>query len=103
MHEEIATVGLDLAKSVFQVHAIGADGKVIIRRQLRRAEMLKFLASLSPCLVGMEACASAHHWGRELRARPRCTADASSLCEAICETGEDVGADAKLTRAPTEI
>lgn len=68
MHEEIATVGLDLAKSVFQVHAIGADGKVIVRRQLRRAEMLKFFASLSPCLVGMEACASAHHWGRELRA-----------------------------------
>ena len=67
MHEEIATVGLDLAKSVFQVHAIGADGKVIVRRQLRRAEMLKFFASLSPCLVGMEACASAHHWGRELR------------------------------------
>ena len=55
------TVGVDLAKNVFQVHAIDADGKVLVRRQLRRAEVLKFFAALPPCLVGMEACASAHH------------------------------------------
>src|SRR5438045_2865246 len=65
----IAVVGLDLAKSVFQVHAIDADGKVVVRRQLRRGEVLKFFGILSPCLVGMEACASAHHWARELVAR----------------------------------
>ncbi len=62
------TVGVDLAKNVFQVHAIDADGKVLVRRQLRRAEVLKFFAALPSCLVGMEACASAHHWGRELLA-----------------------------------
>jgi transposase len=52
------TVGVDLAKNVFQVHAIGADGKVLVRRQLRRGEVLKFSSSLPPCLVGTEACAS---------------------------------------------
>jgi len=51
---------------VFQVHAIDAAGKVLVRRQLRRAEVLSFFAKLAPCLVGMEACATAHHWGREL-------------------------------------
>ena len=65
----IAVVGLDLAKNVFQIHAIDAGGKVVVRRQLRRSEVLKFFSVLSPCLVGMEACASAHHWARELVAR----------------------------------
>jgi transposase len=65
----IAVVGLDLAKSVFQVHAIDGEGKVVVRRQLRRGEVLRFFDVLSPCLVGMEACASAHHWARELVAR----------------------------------
>ena len=68
MQQDVVTVGVDLAKNVFQVHAIGADGKVLVRRQLRRGEVLKFFSSLPPCLVGMEACASAHHWGRELLA-----------------------------------
>ena len=68
MQQDIVTIGLDLAKSVFQVHAIGADGEVLVRRQLMRAEVLKFFSSLPPCLVGIEACASAHHWGRELLA-----------------------------------
>ena len=63
--EEILTVGLDLAKSVFQVHGIDARGSVL-RRRLRRAEVVKFFAALPPCLVGMEACGSAHHWAREL-------------------------------------
>lgn len=61
MQQDIVTVGVDLAKTVFQIHAISADGKVLVRRQLRRAEALKFFATLPPCLVGMEACTSAHH------------------------------------------
>ncbi len=65
---QIVTIGLDLAKNVFQVHGVDGAGAVVLRRQLRRAEALKFFASLPPCLVGMEACASAHHWGRELKA-----------------------------------
>ena len=63
---EITTVGLDLAKNVFQVHGIDAEGAVVIRRQVRRAQMLLFFSRLSPCLIGMEACAGAHHWAREL-------------------------------------
>jgi len=68
MEQEVVTVGLDLAKNVFQVHAIGADGAVLIRRKLRRTEVIRFFAELPRCLVGMEACASAHHWARELMA-----------------------------------
>ena len=63
---EITTVGLDLAKSVFQVHAVDAEGVVVVRRQVRRAQLLLFFSRLRPCLIGMEACAGAHHWGREL-------------------------------------
>jgi len=63
----VTTIGLDIAKSVFQVHGIDAEGVVIIRRQVRRGQMLKFFASLPPCLIGIEACASAHHWSRELQ------------------------------------
>lgn len=66
MKQEVVTVGLDLARSVFQVHAIGGEGAVLVRRKLRRAEMVGFFAELPRCLVGMEACASAHHWAREL-------------------------------------
>ena len=66
MKQEVVTVGLDLAKNVFQVHAIGAGGEVLVRRKLRRAEVLPFFADLPSCLVGMEACGSAHHWAREL-------------------------------------
>jgi len=64
--EQVTTIGLDLAKSVFQVHGIDAAGEVLVRKQLRRADVLKFFGGLSPCLVGMEACATAHHWAREL-------------------------------------
>jgi transposase len=60
------TIGLDLAKHVFQVHAVAADGKVLARRKLRRSEVRDFFAKQPPCLVGMEACASAHYWAREL-------------------------------------
>lgn len=99
---QITTVGLDLAKSVFQVHAVDADGRVIIRKTLRRAQVLPFLAKLPPCLVGMEACGTSHHWARELtklghevRLMPPAyvkpyvkrgktdAADAEAICEAV--------------------
>lgn len=64
---DVSTIGLDLAKKVFQVHGIDASGTVIIRRSLRRDRVLAFFAQLPRCLVGMEACATAHHWARELR------------------------------------
>jgi transposase len=66
--EKIITVGLDLAKSIFQVHGIGKDGRVLVRRMLRRSQVLPFFQALPSCLVGMEACASAHHWAREIAA-----------------------------------
>ena len=66
--QTITTIGLDIAKSVFQVHGIDAEGNVILRRQLKRRYMLPFFQKLPPCLVGIEACGSAHHWSRELQA-----------------------------------
>ena len=63
----ITTIGLDIAKSVFQVHGIDSEGQVVIRRQLKRRYVLAFFQKLSPCLVGIEACASSHHWSRELQ------------------------------------
>ena len=66
--QAITTVGLDIAKSVFQVHGIDAGGQVVIRRQLKRRYVLTFFQKLPPCLVGIEACASSHHWSRELQA-----------------------------------
>ncbi|MEH2474483.1 transposase [Nitrobacteraceae bacterium AZCC 2161] len=62
------TIGLDLAKLVFQVHGVDATGQVVFRKKLRRSEVLEFFKELPPCLVGMEACGTAHHWGRELSA-----------------------------------
>ena len=64
---QITTIGLDIAKNVFQVHGIDAAEKVVVRKQLRRGQVMKFFAALPPCLIGMEACASAHYWARELR------------------------------------
>jgi transposase len=63
---EITTVGLDLAKNVFQVHAISSTGEVVVRRALRRAQVIPFFSKLPPCLIGMEACGTSHHWAREL-------------------------------------
>ena len=62
------TIGLDLAKHVFQVHGVDATGQVVIRKKLRRSELLEFFKELPPSLVGMEASGTAHHWGRELTA-----------------------------------
>ena len=66
--QTITTIGLDIAKSVFQVHGIDAEGHVLLRRQLKRRYVLTFFRKLPPCPVGIEACASAHHWSRELQA-----------------------------------
>jgi len=63
---KVTTIGLDLAKTVFQVHGVDAEGKVVVARKLRRKDVLAFFAKLPPCLVGMEACGSAHYWGREI-------------------------------------
>jgi len=98
----ITTIGLDIAKSVFQVHGIDAGGQVVIRRQLKRRYVLAFFEKLSPCLVGIEACASSHYWSREIKAlghtvrlmppayvRPYVKrqkndmADAEAICEAV--------------------
>jgi transposase len=100
--QAITTVGLDIAKSVFQVHGIDAEGKVIVRRQLKRRYVLAFFQRLPPCLVGIEACASSHHWSRALQAlghtvrlmppayvkpyvkrQKNDAADAEAICEAV--------------------
>jgi transposase len=99
---EISTIGLDLAKNVFQLHGIDAAGRVVLRRQLRRGALEKFFAQLPPCRVGMEACGSAHHWarviggyGHEVRLMPPSyvkpyvkrnkndNRDAEAICEAV--------------------
>jgi transposase len=66
--QAITTIGLDIAKSVFQVHGVDAAGQVIIRRQLKRRHVLPFFQRLAACVVGIEACATSYHWSRELRA-----------------------------------
>src|SRR6202035_2723270 len=100
--QTITTIGLDIAKSVFQVHGVDAGGQVIVRRQLKRSYVLTFFQKLSPCLVGIEACGSAHHWSRELQAlghtvrlippayvkpyvkrQKSDAADAEAICEAV--------------------
>lgn len=63
-----STIGLDVAKHVFQVHGVDAAGNVVLRKKLRRTELIAFFAKLPSCLVGMEACGTAHCWGRELTA-----------------------------------
>lgn len=99
---DIVTIGLDIAKSVFQVHGVDATGQVVVRRQLRRSHVLKFFAGLAPCVVGVEACATSHYWSRELRTlghsvklmppsyvkpyvkrQKNDMADAEAICEAV--------------------
>ena len=81
---EIVTIGLDLAKNVFQVHDIDTDGRVSVCRKLRRAEVLRFFATLSPCLVGMEACASSHY---RIRRRPVCQRYDGGGCPGVRSAG----------------
>ena len=66
--QAVKTIGLDIAKSVFQVHGVDAEGQVAIRRKLKRRYVLAFFEKLPPCFIGMEACATSHHWSRELQA-----------------------------------
>ena len=99
---QITTIGLDLAKNVFQVHGVDATGQVVVRKSLRRSQMLPFFAKLPACLVGIEACGTSHHWARELiklghevRLMPPAyvkpyvkrgktdAADAEAVCEAV--------------------
>ncbi len=63
---EVSMIGVDLAKSVFQVHGADASGAVVFRKRLRRSQVLSFLAGQPPCTVAMEACGSSHHWAREI-------------------------------------
>jgi transposase len=100
--QTITTIGLDIAKSVFQVHGVDAAGEVVIRRQLKRRFVLAFFEKLPPCLIGIEACASSHYWSRELQAlghtvrlmppayvkpyvkrQKNDMADAEAICEAV--------------------
>lgn len=99
---EVTTIGVDLAKSVFQVHGVDATGRPVIRRQLRRSQVLAFFEKLPPCLVGMEACATSHYWAREIaklghevrlmparyvkpyvKRNKNDAADAEAICEAV--------------------
>ncbi|KIC55902.1 transposase [Brevundimonas nasdae] len=98
----VVTIGLDIAKSVFQVHGVDAEGGVVIRQKLTRARLLKFFGKLDPCLVGIEACGTSHHWARELielghdvrlmppsyvkpyvKRQKNDMADAEAICEAV--------------------
>src|SRR3974390_1591228 len=102
IHMQITTIGLDLAKNVFQVHGIDAAENVVVRKQLRRRQMLEFFKALPPCLIGMEACATSHYWARELtklghevrlmpakdvkayvKRNKNDAADAEAICEAV--------------------
>jgi transposase len=99
---KITTIGIDLAKAVFQIHGVDERGKVAVRKQLKRVEMLVYFANLEPCLIGMEACGSAHHWARKLegyghtvklmapqfvkpyvKTNKNDMADAEAICEAV--------------------
>ena len=87
--QAVTTIGLDIAKSVFQVHGVDAAGQVLIRRQLKRRAVLAFFQKLPVCLVGIEACASSHYWSRELQARPFGAVDAAGLREALRQASEE--------------
>ena len=98
----ITTLGIDIAKSVFQLHGVDADGAVVLQKKLRRGAVLDCLGKLEPCLIGMEACATSHHWAREIAAlghdvrlippayvkpyvkrQKNDAADAEAICEAV--------------------
>src|SRR6266403_459503 len=85
----ITTIGLDIAKSVFQVHGVGANGDVVVRRQLKRRYVLSFFQKLPPCLIGIEACASSHYWSRELQALGHTVRLMPPLGETLCQTTEE--------------
>ena len=86
---EVSTIGLDIAKSVFQVHGVDVEGAVVIRKRVSRAKVLEFFSTLPSCVVGIEACPSAHHWSRQLGARSHGTVDAAELCEGLSEAQQE--------------
>ena len=87
---EVSTIGLDIAKSVFQVHGVDVDGAVVIRKRVSRAKVLEFFSTLPCCLVGIEACPSAHHWSRQLQALGHTVrADAAELCEGLSQAQQE--------------
>ena len=89
IHANGHEIGLDIAKSVFQVHGVDGAGQVVIRRQLKRRDVLAFFQKLPLCLVGIEACASLHYWSRELRHSATGATDAAGLCEALRQAAEE--------------
>ena len=95
--QAFTTIGLDIAKSVFQVHGIDAEGKVLIRRQLKRRYVLAFFQKLQPCLVGIEACATSHHWSRQLFIRQQ-----TSVINAIRAQLAELGIVAPVGRKGVE-
>ena len=99
---DITTLGIDLAKSVFQLHGVDAQGVIVLQKKLRRGAVVKFLSKLEPCLIGIEACATSHYWAREIAAlghdvkmippayvkpyvkrQKNDAADAEAICEAV--------------------
>jgi transposase len=83
---EITMVGVDLAKNVFQLHGTTGDGRVILRQKLSRGRMLEFFTKLPSCVVAMEACASAHYWGREIG---KLGHDVRLINKTLCQTSEE--------------
>jgi transposase len=103
---QITTIGLDIAKNVFQVHGIDANEKVVVRKQLRRSQVLTFFKALPPCLIGMEACATAHYWARELtklghRVRPMPAKDVKAYVKRNKNDAADAEAICEAVRRPT--
>ena len=105
LHMQISTIGLDIAKNVFQVHGIDAAEKVVVRKRLRRRQVLEFFKALPPCLIGMEACATAHYWARELTKRARGAPNAGKDVKAYVKRNKNDAADAEAiceaVRRPT--
>ena len=119
---KITTLGIDLAKNVFQIHGVDALGKVIVKKQLKRDQLAAYLVNLPPCLIGMEACGGAHHWARKLmgfghtvrlmapqfvkpyvKTNKNDAADAEAICEAVARPNmrfvpiKDVGQQSVLS------
>ena len=87
---EVSAIGLDIAKSVFQVHGVDSAGAVGMRKRFDRAKVLEFFSGLSTCLIGIEACPSAYHWSREMQACGHTgEADAAELCEGLSQAQQE--------------
>ena len=117
----VVTIGLDIAKSVFQLHGIDASGAVVLRRRLPRSRMLAFFEKQAPCLVGLEACGTSHYWGRELtrlghdvrlippsyvkpyvKRQKNDAADAEAICEVTANSGQPLLCHTKTRLHPAK-